>query len=238
MQFNPTDKSISLVADIDFLLFGDGETFNTDYSLVDRARNINVAQDEAVAELFKADPNFMWDDTTNPDFPIATLSLVENRDNYVLPDASLVFNRVRIKDENGNFQTLTPCLRREVSDSDLDNTGHPTKYYKIDNAIFPIPVPNYSSTNGIEIEFQRGANHFVSTDTTKTPGFASQFHQFLSVSAALRYAIANGMKEKVSFLSAEKEKIRLSIQEHYQRRSPDERPKLRLKKQPISNFRL
>lgn len=238
MQFNPTDKSISLVADIDFLLFGDGTTFNSDYSLIDRARNMNVAMDEIIAELFKADPNFMWDDTTNPDFPIATLALVANQDHYTLPDASLVFHRVRVMDQNGQYKTLRPVLRREVSDSELNATGMPTKYYKIDNAIFPVPTPSHGAGNGLEIEFQRGANHFAADDTTKAAGFASQFHQFLSVSAALRYAKANGMKEKVTMLTADKESIRLAVRNHYQMRSPDEKPKLKLTKQSINNFRL
>jgi hypothetical protein len=69
MEFNPTSKEDSLIGDIDFLLFGDSSTLNTDYSLVDRTRNINIAYDETVSELFKADPNFMWDDTTNTDLP-------------------------------------------------------------------------------------------------------------------------------------------------------------------------
>jgi hypothetical protein len=238
MEFNPTDKSNSIIADIDFLLFGNSAVLNTDYSLTDRTRNVNIALDETVAELFKADPNFMWDDTTNPDFPIAVIDLEANRDNYVLPDSSLVFNRVRIKDSTGSFQTLTPCLRRELSDSELDSTGTPSKYYKIDNAIFPIPVPDYGADNGVEIEFQRGANHFATNDTTKSPGFASQFHQILSISASLRYAMANGMSEKVSMLSGMKERILLEIREHYQLRSPDERPRLKLRKPSVSNYRL
>lgn len=238
MKFNPTSKEDSLIADIDFLLFGDSSTLNTDYSLIDRTRNINIAYDETVSELFKADPNFMWDDTTNTDFPIATLALVANRDDYVLPDASLVFNRVRIKDQNGNYRTLTPHLRREFSDSELDATGTPEGYYKIDNAVILVPKPNYGAAAGVEIEFQRGANHFTSTDTDSSPGFASQFHQILSISAALRYAMANGLKEKVAMLTGMKEKILIQIREHYQLRSPDERPRLRLRKQPVSNYLL
>lgn len=238
MQFNPTDKSISIVADIDFLLYGDSSVFNSDYSLVDRARNVNIVFDEAVSEMFKADPNFMWDDTTNPNYPIAKLNLVANREDYVLPDASMVFNRVRVMDTNGKLKTLTPCLRRQLSDSELESVGVPEKYYKIDNAVFPIPVPNYGASLGIEIEFQRGANHFTSDDTTKAPGFASNFHAILSVGAALRYAMSNGMKEKTTFLTAEKEKIRLALKDHYQSRSPDERPSLKLRRQPVSNYRL
>jgi hypothetical protein len=236
MQFSDTTNYTGLIQDIDFLLFGDGTTNNTDYSLEDRTRNINLAQDEAVAELFKADPNFIWDDTTNSDFPIAKLNLTANQDHFTVPDASLVVHRFRVKDPNGKWKTLTPKLRRELSDSELEETGTPSKYYKMDNAFFPIPIPNYGATLGIEIEFQRGANYFESTDTTTEPGFASIFHSFLSVSAALRYAVANGMSEKIKTLSLEKEKIKMSMREHYQLRSPDERPKMRIREKDIKSY--
>lgn len=213
MFFNSTDKSNSIIADIDFLLFGDSSTFNTDYSLLDRTRNVNISLDEVVSELFKADPNFMWDDTTNPDFPIATMTLEADKDHYTLPDESLVIHRMRVKDQNGEYVTLTPKMRRELTDSELNSTGTPDCYYKIDNALFPVPVPDYGATAGVELEFQRGANHFASTDVNVKPGFNPQFHQYLSVGASYRYALANGMKEKVSFLQAEKERIKLAIQE-------------------------
>lgn len=238
MQFRDTTNYTGIIEDIDFLLFGDGTTFNTDYSLEDRTRNINLAQDEAVAELFKADPNFIWDDTTNSDFPIAKLDLTANQDHFTVPDASLVVHRFRVKDSNGEWKTLTPKLRRELSDSELEETGTPSKYFKIDNAFFPRPIPDYGSTLGIEIEFQRGANYFESTDTTTEPGFASIFHSFLSVSAALRYAIANGMTEKIKTLSSEKEKIKMSMRTHYELRSPDSRPSLKLKRDSVRRYGL
>lgn len=237
MQFNPTNKTISIIAGIDFLLFGKSDVFNTDYTLIDRTRNINSALDEIIAELFKADPNFKWDDTTNTDFPIAWLNLVANRDDYVLPDSSLVFHRVRVKDPNsGKFVTLEPCERRDLSDDELDGTGTPTKYYKIDNAVILVPTPNYSAVEGVEIEFQRGANYFESTDTTESPGFASQFHRFLVVSAAKDYALANGMTDKYTLLDREKTKIIADIQAHYQTRSPDKKPHFSLKKTSVKNY--
>ena len=238
MEFNPTDKSNSIISDIDFLLFGDGSTFNSDYSLADRTRNVNISLDEAVVELFKADPNFMWDDTTNTDFPIAVIDLESDKDHYTLPDESLVVHRMRVKDSGGEYITLTPVTRRELTDSDLNSTGTPSKYYKIDNALFPVPVPDYGATAGVELEFQRGANHFATTDTDKKPGFNSQFHQYLSVGASLRYALANGMNEKANYLQAEKERIKMAIQDHYARRSPDDRTRLRLKKTSVSNYGL
>lgn len=236
MQFNPDDNSISIIADIDFLLFGNGDTFNSEYSLDDRTRNVNIAYDEAVAEIFKADPQYKWDDTTNSDFPIATTNLTANLDHYTMPDSTLVVNRVRIKDENGEFITLDPAERRELTDDDLNDTGEPEKYFKLGGTIFPVPVPDYSATSGVELEFQRKGNHFETTDTDTSPGFNSQYHQFLSVGAALRYAMANGMSEKVNMLTSLKEQIRKDIINYYEKRSPDQRPKLELKKGNVKRF--
>src|SRR3990167_10106497 len=237
MQINPTDKSISIVGDIDFLLFGSSATLNTDYSLVDRIRNVNIAWDEVVAELYKADPNHKWDDTSNSDFPIATTSLDANADHYVMLDSSLVVHRVRMKNRDESaWLTLTPALRSELTDTDLNSTGEPSKYYKLGGAIFPLPVPDYGVAGGVELEFQRGGNHFTTTDTTASPGFNSQFHQVLSIKAAKRYALANNMSEKVEMLDRmlngdnNEVGIMKKMIEHYQLRSPDEKPRFKLKR--------
>ena len=230
MVFSDSSTNQGIIQDIDFLLFGDGTAFNTDYVLADRVRNVNLSWDEAVAELYKADPNHKWDDTTNEDLPFATLDLTANQDHYTLLDSALVIHRVRMKDSNGEWKTLTPALRSELTDAELEATGTPDKYYKIGGVVFPTPIPDYGAADGVELEFQRGGNHFTAASTSTSPGFNSQFHSFLSVGAALRYAIANGMTEKIAQLKTEKEAIRKAMVEHYERRSPDERPKLRLKK--------
>lgn len=238
MVFSDTSNYQGLIQDIDFRLFGDGTVFNTAYSLADRTRNINQAWDEAVGELYKADPNHKWDDTTNTDLPFATIDLTAGLDHYTLLDSSLVIHRFRMKNQNGDWMTLDPVLRRELDDSDLAAVGTPSKYYKIGGVIFPVPVPNYSVAGGVELEFQRGANHFIISDTTKEAGFNSQYHKFLSISASLDFAIANGMKEKVAQLRADKEMVRGQLIEHYERRSPDERPKLSLRRESVRRYGL
>lgn len=238
MKFNPSDKSNSIIADIDFLLFSDGSELNTEYSLVDRTRNINIAYDEAITELFRADPNYTWDDTNNTDLPCATTALVSNQDHYPIKDSALIIHQVRIKNKSGKYKTLEPKLRREFTDSQMRSTGEPDSYYKMGGAIFPVPIPDYGASAGVEIEFQRGAEYFSTSDTDKSPGFNPQFHQFLSVSAALRYAISNDMTTKVSQLRADKQQIKDNIREHYRRRSPDERPRISLKKRSIKNYGL
>lgn len=228
MQFNPTDKSISIVGDIDFLLFSNSSTLNTDYSVTDRTRNVNISWDEVVAELYKADPNHKWDDSNNTDFPIATTALTADLDHYTMLDSSLVVYRVRMKDENGEWITLTPKIRSELTDTELNATGTPKQYFKLAGAIFPLPVPDYSVAGGVELTFQRGGNHFTTASTTASPGFNSQFHQILSIKASKRYALANGMSKKVTVLNDMEKEVSQKMLEHYQLRSPDEKPKFKL----------
>lgn len=237
MVFSDSTNYQGIIQDIDFLLFASSAVFNTDYALADRVRNVNIALDEVVTELYKADPNYKWDDTTNTDLPCATLDLTANQDHYAMLDSAQVVHRVRVKDRNGEFYTLEPALRSELTDYELNNTGSPTKYYKMGGAIFPVVTPDYGYADGIELEFQRGGNYFTASDTTKEPGFNPQFHQYLSVGASLRYAISNGMENKANQLRAEKERIRNSIREHYERRSPDMKPKMKLKRK-VGNYGL
>jgi len=148
-----------------------------------------------------------------------------------MPDSTLVVHRVRVKDRNGTLVTLTPKVRAELTDSELNSTGGtPDKYFKEGSAIFVLPVPDYGYSAGVELEFQRGGNHFTIADTTASAGFNSQFHQILSVKASLRYALANGMKEKVQMLRDMESNIMDKLLEHYQLRSPDEKPKFKLKR--------
>ena len=233
MQFNPTNKAISLIGDIDFLLFGSSVSLNASYSIEDRTRNINIIWDEALTILYSADPNYMWDDTSNSNFPIATVDLTANLDHYTMLDSAQVVHRVRMMDTNGYLRTLEPKLRREFTDGQLRATGTASAYYKIGDAIFPLPIPDYAAIGGVELEFQRGGNHFGTADTDKEAGFNSQFHQFLSIGAALRYALANGMQEKTLFLEKQKTAIAEAMVKHYETRSPDERPKLSIKKRSI-----
>ncbi len=230
MLFNSTDKSTSIIGDIDFLLYGDSTTFNTSYSLADRTRNVNISLDEVVAELFKADPEWSWDDDENADFPIATTDLVSGRDHISLPDSTLVISRVRVKNSLGNWITLEPKGRREFTDAELIESGVPEAYYKLGRAVFPVPIPNYGVTSGVELEFQRGANHFETTDVNVFPGFNSQFHQYLSVGAAYRYALANGLSEKTAILNQEKQRIIQMIKDQYQTRNRDEKPRMTIKR--------
>jgi len=239
MQFNPSSTpENSLISHIDFLLFGDSTSLNAKYVIADRTRNINIAYDEVVSDIYKADPLHQWDDSNNSDFPIATLALTAAQDHYTMLDTALVVHRVRMKDSNGTLRTLTPVLRRQLSDSQIIATGTPNKYYKIGGAIFPVPIPDYSASAGVELQFQRGGNHFTTSDTTTAPGFNSQYHDILAISAALTYAQAHGMNNKINMLTNLKKERKNEMIEYYRTRSPDQQPQLQLKNRNIAGYAL
>lgn len=238
MQFNPTNKAISLIGDIDFLLWGDSSSLNSRFSLTDRTREINQALDDLVSILHNADPNYKWDDTTNSDFPIAYQDLESGTDHYTLLDVALTINRVRIKDRSGNYKTLTPKSRDEIGDDYLNDSGTPEVYYTVANAVFPVPIPDYGYTDGVELEFQRGSNHFAVSDTDSAPGFDSRFHRYLSITAAMVYAQTNGLVKKAVSLEKMQEKLIKKIEEHYQTRFRDKRPNLSLGARDVNSYGL
>ncbi len=66
--------------------------------------------------------------------------------------------------------------------------------------IYLYNIPNYASTGGLEIQFQRGASYFAYTDTTKVPGFVVSYHRLISMLAALDFAEANDMEKRAATL--------------------------------------
>ena len=47
------------------------------------------------------------------------------------------------------------------------------------------PSANYASTDGLKVYYDREAVEFATDDTTKTPGFASPYHEILPIMMAM-----------------------------------------------------
>lgn len=238
MKFKDTTNKQGLIEDIDFLIWGSSNTFHDQYSIEDRTRNINMMYSEVITLLLDADPNWKWTDKNRSKYPVGTIDLVGGRAKYSFPDDIITINRLRIKTKQGNYKTLEPVARRDVADGNLDDSGTPDNYYKIGDAVFLVPEPDYSATSGIEIQIQREPNYFNASDTDKEPGFDRLFHRYLSVGAALRYASSNDMNEKAQQLRAEKQEIAQQIEDHYEGRGDDKKPSLGLKRKNPRHYGL
>ena len=226
--YNLTDKELSLYHDALYWAKANSTQLPVD---PDFTRFANMALDTVDALIKKSDAVWEWDDSNNTDLPIATSDLVANQEDYSVPVTHAKILRVRVKDQGGSWVTLEPVDRRQVSDSELNDSGTPSKYDKIGNSIFPIPKSSYSSTGGIEVQFQRGASYFTTSDTTKTPGFAVQFHRLISLYAALDYTDRNSMDRQSIKIRERIKEMREDLMDYYATRDHDSNPSLRVRKE-------
>lgn len=235
MQYQSETNNLDLVSDIDYW----AGTDDNSYPIKAKTRNANFALDKAVALIMKSDQKWEWDDTNNTDLPIATTSLVANQEDYSLAITHLEIRKIRAKDSNGNWTSPEPVDRRDLTDSELNATAAtPTRYFKIGNSVFLNPKPSYASSGGLEIQFQRTASYFAYTDTTKTPGFASQFHRLISLYAARDYCAVNSINNRLKVIDNEIQKMEADVIDFYSVRNRDEKQSLRTQKSDYGEIAL
>lgn len=234
MQFSDSTNKTGIVEDTSFLLFGDSGDHSADYPLNDVARNANRWYDKVVSKILQVDTRWKFDDANQTDLPIADIDLVANQQDYgVATSTFLKISRIDIKDANGIGINLLPfdrsMLRGVAMAEFLKSAGTPKYYDILASSVFMYPKPSYSLTAGMRIFYQRNVLYFVGTDTTKVPGFATNFHRILSLGAAYEYAFVNGMSDKMKMIDLElygdarKQKPGLfdELQEFYARRDED-----------------
>ena len=206
---------------------------NTDtnsYPLKDITRRANAALDHFAYLAFMANGLWEFDDLNNTsDIPVGVTDLVSGQYDYSFATDVLLPEKVFCKDSSGLWQELLPVDITNSKDTSKNlwtlpsgNTGSPTAYDKISNSLLLDPVPNYNSSGGLKVVFQRGPSYFVSTDTTKKPGIPSIFHMYLARYTALPFLIDNtkGNKNDVADLITVDE---IAIQNFYAARGKDDR---------------
>lgn len=231
MQFSDTSTKLGLIQDCEMRLFGDngyGQISGNSDRLYQFTARLNRAQDRFNYLAMTADGRWQFDDNNNTDYPIATTNLVSGQRDYTFALEHLDISKVLILNagSNGQFVELRPFDQNDPGANSYlvnysTNTGIPRRYDKLANSIFLDPTPNYSATGGLKIYFQRGPNYFVYTDTTKVPGFASIFHDYLSLHASMSYAVDRGLDKAKNLFELVKEKEEAII-DFYGKRNSDE----------------
>ena len=229
MVFNDSTNLTGIVNEIDFNLGTDA----TSYPLKEKTRNVNNWYNRVASLIIRADSRWEWDDNNRTDLPIATTALVANQQDYTISGESFLdVIKVEIKDQNGNWQALNPISladKRNESMTDYrKDAGTPVEYDKFGNSIFLYPKPNYSSSASLKVFYQRNVSLFVSTDTTKIPGFAENFHRILSYGACYDYCLAYGLNTRIPLLRDEIAKLESAIIDYYSSRFEDEKNRLSL----------
>ncbi len=140
--------------------------------------------------IFQAQGVWQYDDSNESDQPEGTANLVSGTQIYDLPTGTLTVRRVELKNEAGKWSILNQIAEGEIHTAIPEYTeddGTPWEYRLIGDEIQLFPAPDYSSTGGLKVYFDRSSTDFVGTDTTKTPGFATPYHDLVGIGASIEW---------------------------------------------------
>lgn len=224
------------------------QTDSVKYPVASKVRDINVALDKVWSIILPAAGKWQLDDTNHADYPIITTNLVQGQRDYSFTSdeqGNLILDiyKVQIKDPSGIYRDLLPVDQQAQSTlpTDIPNIaagippstmtdgqetqGVPTCYDKTGNGIFLDLVPAYDSIDGLRIFINREASYFTVGDTTKKPGFAGIFHEYLALRPSYQYAYRKGLQNTVA-LQSEMLRMESEMKAYYGRRDKDTRKRL------------
>lgn len=226
LQFSDSTNKRGIVELIDANLGTD----STQYPLNQKTRDINLALDRVFALIFQVGGTWQFDDSNQTDYPIITTNIVSGQRDYsftVDGSSNLILEiyRVLVANVNGTFFDVYPV---DVEQKDAPNSfvdglnvgGQPYTYDKLANGIFLDPVPNYNRTGGLKIYVNREGSYFTTSDTTKKPGFAGLFHEYLALRPSWQFATRK-LLPNAAGLQSQMLQMEQDIMDYYKSREKD-----------------
>lgn len=193
---------------------------------------INDTVSELWAVIFQAYGGWTYDDKNQTDLPESTTDLVAGTTKYALASNMLTVNRVEVTDSGGNVRRLVSLPQEQIEGVGLASfqpmlQGAPQFYRLTDGVIEVLPAPKENVTDGLCVYFERDSVQFVSTDTTKTPGFASPFHRLIPIGTSIKwYKIKQPKSATLRELKEDYSDGIEQLREYYEQRWRDYRPRL------------
>jgi len=182
--------------------------------------------------IFTSNGNWTYDDGNQSDLPFGATDLVSGTSKYALPEGALVVKRIEIKDANGTWFRLDPITLEEIGTKGnfLTDSGTSNYYTLTGNTIELFPAPNYNSTGGLKVFFERESVAFTTSDTTETPGFASPYHSIIAIGGALAWLKtklnSQFAVQQINILTQDYLKMEKAIKEYYGLRFKDKKPRV------------
>lgn len=204
MEFNDSVSFTGLIQQCEMNLFGDapfGAISNNPDRLVLFTSLINTAYSRYCILALMADNLWQFDDNNYSDFPIGTTNLIANQPDYTLTNEQVIIEQVEVLDPTGKVWMAVPegderkFAEYKISESQYFNNvaAIPIFHIKKGNSILLMPTPSYSVTQGLKVRFKRPPIYYVSTDTTKLPGFNRLHHEYLCDYATWRYSFMRSL---------------------------------------------
>ena len=234
MQFNDTTNKNGCVQLCEmFLGMTDGDISGNATLLKQFTGLINTWYRRVNSQIWEVTGTWEYDDSNYTDLPVATTDLVNNQQDYEIPSTAQKMSRVEILDSNGNYCLLVPFDESMVKDQAMsefyETAGLPIYYDLKGRSLSLHPKPSsdrVTLTAGLKVYFSRDISEFVSTDTTKEPGFVSNFHKVLPLGASHDYSVSYEMFEKANFLKGQINELVQELKNFYAIRHRDLRTRI------------
>ncbi len=222
-----------LYSDIRSKIYFYTKTNSTSFPDSDIVIGINNKQERVESIILQSDGRWQFDDTNQTDLPIATTGLVQDQQDYSLPDTDLEITRVEVLDTANNWNKLQPIDQSDIYNQSLSDflktSGTPIYYDKLANSVFLYPKPAYTQSASLKVYFKRGPVAITTASLTSVsakPGFNTMFHELIPLWVSYDYAMANGLTN-VGLLMTEIQRLETSIQDAYALRDKDDHVALR-----------
>lgn len=187
-QYNDTTNGQGILQDVeDKCDLGSAYITGDTTRLKDFARKAKKVMAELRYIAYNASGSWQYDDGNQTDLPYSTTELTSGTFRYALPDGLLALNQVSVKDRSGNLKRIKPLDKANSLEIDRTVTGEPTHYNLVNGTIELYPVPDYTYSAGLKVEYDRDGIDFAYNDTTKQPGIRPDFHYLVGLGMSIEW---------------------------------------------------
>lgn len=236
LAYSDTTNKDGLLQRIEAKLgFPDGYITGDTTRLAQFTGMVNLGLDKVFHVIFGADGRWQFDDSNHTKYPILTGNIVSGQRDYSFTadsDSNVVLDIHRVfyrKSTDDPYYELTPVdvqtdAEYKISSftDGLNIEAHPSKYDKTSTGIFLETLPPDNVTNGLKVYVNREGSYFATSDTTKSPGFAGSYHDYLALFVCYDYALANNLANRDVF-KRDMLEMEEQIREFYGRRDRHQR---------------
>lgn len=182
---------------------------------------VNQANREMWVNIFLSYGGWQHDDSGQTDLPSATATLTASQTTYALPTGYGGIRGVSILNTGNTWEELSPITEEQIRESQspdefLKTPAVPRFYRLVGDTMYLHPPSNYTQASSLKVSYDRGSVDFADTDTTRNPGFFSEFHDFIPVRAACMWLLAyEATNPKLPRLQQEADKLLNAAKKFY-----------------------
>ena len=223
MQFSDTSGKLGIIQAIErYTSLNDGGISGNATRLKEFTAHVNEVNRRVWHLIFTSYGGWQYEDGNQTDLPAASDTLTSGQTSYALPTGSLTVRGIEVKDTGGIWRQLKPLTEEIIREHQAmgefyKTSSQPLYYQRVGQTVRIFPASNYTQTSSFKVFFDRGSVAFASTNTTETPGFASEYHGILPIGAALEYLMVKQPNDPVTTrLANEYTKYEKNIERFYQ----------------------